>query len=175
MKARSATQKWPKLIGSYETELSELVEVLIAKKFKRLIDVGCAEGYYAVGFALRCPDMNVIAVDPLKEAGRRLQGLSVANGVQGRIGFRRIISARALAKLAGPSVLIVMDCEGAELGLLKPKALSKSEILVEVHDFVLPGMTEELVNRFSATHTCSVISQKGKAESASLQLPGWFG
>ena len=157
------SEKWPKLIGSYEDELSELIERLIAKGFKRLIDVGCAEGFYAVGFALRCPSIQVVAVDPLKEAGQRLKRLGRANGVAGRIAFRRILSARALNNLVGDSTLILMDCEGAEIGLLKPlicKNLHKCEILIEVHDFVMPGMTEEIVSRFRDTHECFVIKQR---------------
>src|SRR5437879_12341816 len=131
------------MIGSYEAELSKLFESLIVKQFSRLIDIGCAEGFYAVGFAIRCPNIHVIAVDALKEAGERLRRLACANGVNGRIEFHRFVSSKSLGRFMDSSTLILMDCEGAELGLLDPRAqekLREAEIVVEVHDFVKPGM-----------------------------------
>jgi hypothetical protein len=43
----------PILFGSYELELHTVIEEAIAKRFERIIDIGCAEGYYAVGLARR--------------------------------------------------------------------------------------------------------------------------
>jgi len=31
------------------------VEAVIAKRYDKILDIGCAEGYYAVGFAMRLP------------------------------------------------------------------------------------------------------------------------
>jgi hypothetical protein len=38
----------PKLIGSYEAELHPIFDRIFRKPYKRVIDIGCAEGYYAV-------------------------------------------------------------------------------------------------------------------------------
>ncbi|HVY70129.1 MAG TPA: hypothetical protein VHH73_09385 [Verrucomicrobiae bacterium] len=163
------SEKWPKLIGSYEDELTPLLEKLVAKRFKLIIDVGCAEGFYAVGFAYSCPGTRVIAVDPLEEAGKRLERLGRANGVADRIKFCRILSPGGLDRMVEDSTLIVMDCEGAELGLLNPASqrnLTKAEVIVEVHDFVRPGLTEELARRFSPTHECQVIQQERRDPKA---------
>jgi hypothetical protein len=56
-----------------------------------------------------------------------------------------------------------MDCEGAEIGLLNPacsKNWENAEILVEVHDFVMAGLTDELIRRFTPTHRCTTIEQQ---------------
>src|SRR5436190_882004 len=40
-----------KLLGSYENELHPFIQQLGANKYTEIIDIGCAEGYYAVGLA----------------------------------------------------------------------------------------------------------------------------
>jgi hypothetical protein len=41
-----------KLLGTYEQELHPVFEEVIAKQPRTIIDIGAAEGYYAVGLAL---------------------------------------------------------------------------------------------------------------------------
>src|SRR6185312_7312344 len=53
----------PKLIGSYEHEISAWIEATVNANYQRILDVGCAEGYYAVGFARRMPQVEVYAFD----------------------------------------------------------------------------------------------------------------
>src|SRR5258708_39673128 len=53
----------PKWIGSYEAELHSVVEQLIAGEYREIVNVGCAEGYYAVGLASRIPKVKVLAFD----------------------------------------------------------------------------------------------------------------
>src|SRR5438094_9802013 len=43
----------PKLLGSYEKELHCTIERLCNTDCSVVVDVGCAEGFYAVGFARR--------------------------------------------------------------------------------------------------------------------------
>ena len=43
----------PKVIGCYERELHPAIENAIRGDYQRIIDIGCAEGYYAVGLAWR--------------------------------------------------------------------------------------------------------------------------
>ena len=53
----------PKLLGCYEEELSASLEELIARGYDRVIDVGCASGYYVVGLAMRMPRAEVFGFD----------------------------------------------------------------------------------------------------------------
>src|ERR1700683_867887 len=41
----------PKLLGSYEAELYPVVDVILQRPYRLVIDVGCGEGYYLVGLA----------------------------------------------------------------------------------------------------------------------------
>ena len=43
------------VLGSTELELRDLIERLIASNYSTIINVGAADGYYAVGFARRSP------------------------------------------------------------------------------------------------------------------------
>jgi hypothetical protein len=43
----------PKLLGSYESELHAALEQLLTEEHETVVDIGCAEGYYAVGLGLR--------------------------------------------------------------------------------------------------------------------------
>jgi hypothetical protein len=55
----------PKIIGSYESELHHTYQDIFqnASRYSDVIDVGCAEGYYAVGVAMKMPNVLVHAFD----------------------------------------------------------------------------------------------------------------
>src|SRR5438445_9468790 len=53
----------PKLLGTYEIELREVVEEIIRRGYKTIINIGAGEGYYGVGLAKRMPDARVICFD----------------------------------------------------------------------------------------------------------------
>src|SRR5215813_4226420 len=44
-----------KLLGCYEHELWDAIELAITRKPSAVINIGCAEGYYAIGLARRLP------------------------------------------------------------------------------------------------------------------------
>jgi hypothetical protein len=46
----------PKLLGCYEAELHGVIACALNTTYDTIIDIGCAEGYYAVGLALHFPD-----------------------------------------------------------------------------------------------------------------------
>jgi hypothetical protein len=45
----------PKMIASYEDELTPWIEEAVAKNYPTIVNVGSADGYYAVGLARRLP------------------------------------------------------------------------------------------------------------------------
>lgn len=53
----------PKILGTYEMELHALIESIVARRPSCIIDIGAAEGFYAVGFATRLPNCMVVAFD----------------------------------------------------------------------------------------------------------------
>ena len=57
--------------------------------------------------------------------------------------------------------LVVCDCEGYELELFNEQAtaaaLSRSDVIIECHDFITAGTTETLKATFAHTHDVSVV------------------
>lgn len=157
----------PKLVGCYERELHEVIENIIRAAPPVVIDVGTAEGYYAVGLALRLPRSRVIGFDLMESARRQLERLAVANGVRDRIDVRGGCDPRALeeALSLGPAV-VICDVEGYEDVLLNPGAvpgLREVPILVELHDTKVPGVTRRVVERFRSTHDVLQVGQSPRA------------
>ena len=57
---------WPKLIGTYEKELNIIIEGVLAKNpqlIDGVVNIGAAEGYYAVGLAQRLKNVYVTAFE----------------------------------------------------------------------------------------------------------------
>jgi hypothetical protein len=124
------------------------------------VNVGAADGYYAVGLALRMPEAGVQAFEV--DEGRRdlCEELARVNGVAERIDLAGACDPEWLAALEG-DCLLVMDCEGCEVSLLGPEQaanLAGSGLIVELHDFIDPRSCRSVVQRFSATHQCERIA-----------------
>ena len=49
-----------KLLGCYEQPLQPYIEEAIASAYPTILNIGCAEGYYAVGMARRMPNTQAV-------------------------------------------------------------------------------------------------------------------
>ncbi len=150
----SITPKW---LGSYEAELHPVVNHIVQRAYSVIIDVGCAEGYYAVGLAVAIPGANVFAFDTDFISRSQVRRLAALNNVEDRLHINSFCSHSDLDKLSGRKTLVVCDIEGFEAQLLDPKAapsLIRNDILVEVHE--APPTSTEVENllkaRFESTH-----------------------
>jgi len=149
----------PYQVGSYELELHPVFERVIGDAPELIVEVGGAEGYYAVGLARRLPWARVVAfeLDPdLRAAATRLARL---NEVQPRIELRGLCTAGELAALgpraAEATTFVLMDCEGAEAELADPQAvpwLRDARLLIELHPTVDPDGAARFEQRFGTTH-----------------------
>jgi hypothetical protein len=160
----------PKLLGTYERELAQVVEVVCAARPDLIVDLGAAEGYYAVGLAVRNPQARVVAFERELAGRAALLKMAVLNGVENRM---RILGECGLPELQAAlttdserTPFLVCDVEGDEDRLLDPIAvpgLNRALILAETHEFVHRGVTQELQQRFEATHKVSCIWQTPRA------------
>ena len=149
------------LVGCYEMELHPAIEQAIAARPQRVINIGCSGGYYAVGFARRLPETNVVAFDIDASAREACVRAAQANGVSARVEVKAACTPRDLQALAGPGTLVFSDCEGYELQLLDPEAvpaLRDTSIIVELHDVWVPNLTPRLLARFARTHDISHVA-----------------
>lgn len=136
----------PKLLGTYEKELGEVLSSCIGSNPTLIINVGAAEGYYTVGLLLRLPAARAIAFEADSVARKILAELAAANSVSDRLEIRDYATEEKLfdALLAKGKKLLIMDVEGAELDLFSPRVqnlLTDSEAIVELH-----GIAKEALN-----------------------------
>jgi hypothetical protein len=146
------------ILGSQELELREVIDDIIAHGYRTILNVGAADGYYAVGLAARLPQARVEAFEALPELHPLIARTAAANGVSGRISVAGTCTPAllrgSLAAAEGPT-LILMDIEGGEIELLDPGAipeLAAADILVETHDAFVADVTTTLIGRFQETH-----------------------
>lgn len=158
----------PKWIGSYECELHEFIEEVIANPPRLIVDIGSAEGCYAVLLAARLPGTRVVSFDYDLLAVRAQRRLAALNHVT-NLEIEKQCDHRRLAGLISSTdgrVLVICDIEGAEMELIDPAkcpALAKADLLVELHEGAgRPGaaMASELGARFGASHSATFISMQ---------------
>jgi hypothetical protein len=165
----------PKVVGTYELELRQAIEAICSARCDRIIDIGAAEGYYAVGLALRNPDGKVIAFEMNASARYYLSKLAERNQVSDRIEIRGRCEPESLAEALDGArrSAVVCDCEGAEDHLLCPdrvEPLRRSFVLVETHDGLvtetgtLEGITDRLCARFERTHEVQIIVNRVRCD-----------
>lgn len=147
-----------KIAGTYEKELHSILSASLRGAFSHVIDIGAAEGYYAVGFARA--GFAVTAFESTLDARILLTELAARNNVH--VDVRGICDVDQLRNAISPSenTLVICDIEGAELDVLKPDlvpALANAWLLVEAHDILQDGITEALRDRFEPSHSVSVI------------------
>jgi SAM-dependent methyltransferase len=145
----------PRLLGVYESELHPHIEALTARGVDCVIDVGCAEGYYAVGLARLLPQAAVYAFDLDPAALGACRRMAEQNGVAERIETSDAFTPETLQRFADRRCLVIMDVEGAEEDLLRPDlapALAGMSLIVETHDLIRPGVRDRVAARFAATH-----------------------
>lgn len=148
---------YPKLLGSYEKELWETMEIIKSTSYSEIIDIGCAEGYYAIGLALKSTNTKIYAYDSAERARELCSEMAELNGVKDKVFIRAGLSPEGLAAFpfSGKN-LIICDCEGYEKVLFNSSNISKlqkSDILIETHDMIDMEISRYLKKLFSPTHT----------------------
>ncbi len=149
-----------KLLGIYEQELHAVVADAIAQSPERIVIVGSAEGYYAVGLGRAIPSAKITAFDIDPWARARSSELARINGIADRLETRSFCGPRDLLELRGIRSLVVSDCEGFEYRLFTPEviaALGKSSVIIETHPFVTGDDNAALLRAFAPTHSVHTI------------------
>jgi hypothetical protein len=164
----------PKIVGSYEAQLHNILEKIINTPYSDIVDVGCAEGYYAVGFAYKMPKTIVHAFDINEKDLLFCRQMAELNNIR-NITFSKLCSPETLVNFNFNSRgLVFCDCEGYELELFSSQVVQtlankNVDVLVELHEVIKPGITSELLLRFKETHDITVLS------TTSPRNLGWDG
>jgi len=150
----------PKLLGSYEREIQPLLERICSTEYSEIVDIGCAEGYYAVGLAMRIKTATVFAFDTDKEAIRLCNAMAKINNVARRIVTGSFCDNARLHSIPFTKRgLIISDCEGYERELFTKESASvfaHLDLLIEIHDFLDIGISSHIRGVFEASHKIEV-------------------
>ena len=145
----------PKIIGSYESELHSIIQEIIKTGYTEIWDVGCAEGYYAVGLALSMPNTKITAFDIELDARKNCFELAKLNFVEERVLIREKCDAFLINNFNFENGLILSDCEGYELELFENVNLVNKNLdfLIEIHEWPLDRNVEKrMIEKFASTH-----------------------
>ncbi len=160
----------PKLLGSYESELHPALEGLLENGYSAIIDIGCAEGYYAVGLGLRCAHADIYAFDINPHARKLCDDVAKFNGLDGRVHIGGFCDQVALKSIPlGRKGLIISDCEGYEGVLFTSEIaehLAMHDLIVETHDFIDIDISSRLREVFAKTHQVRAIKSTDDIEKA---------
>ncbi len=158
-------------IGSYEAECAPVLSAAVnERRYQRVVNIGCAWGYYAVGLARLLTQASVIGFESDPVARGWAERVAAANGVADRVSLLGTCTHDGLQTALEPTErgLLVVDCEGGELTLLEGdtvRILAHWDLLVECHDFIDPAITTRLIERFAASHQVEKIAKTFKAPS----------
>lgn len=154
-----------KILGTYEKELIPTLEKIKDTNPALILNIGGAEGFYAVGCTTKWPGSRAIVYEALSEGRRLIELNSRMNGVSDLVEIRGICDQIELKSLLlqQPADVMIMDVEGAELALLSNEvveALEHSILLIESHDFCQPDCINILLSKFKSSHDIEVIRSR---------------
>ena len=127
----------PKLLGTYEAEIIPTINSLKKNKYSKIINIGAAEGYYAIGFSLIFPDTNIVAYEINKETKEFLDKMIKFNKKESQITTSENLCYEDFNKISSElRLLIFSDCEGYEHELFNNDIIKKfinSDLILEMH------------------------------------------
>ena len=133
----------PSLLGTYEHELHDIIRTVTQRKYDLVIDIGSAEGYYAVGLA-RALQIKVLAYDPEPTERKFCQQAVRLNDVESLVELRNLFYASDIRQFRDMRVLCVCDCEGFETEIFNATTIQdvgKWDLLIELHGDALHKLT----------------------------------
>ncbi len=160
----------PKLLGSYEREIHPVIKKICKTKYSQILEIGCAEGYYAVGFALNIPNAKVYAYDTEKEAREKCNQMVRLNKVEKNVEIKSTLTPDELKNFSfSKKSLVMCDCEGCEKVLFSKKTLTnlrKTDLLIELHDNVDINISTHITELFKKTHRQVIFKSVDDIEKA---------
>lgn len=163
----------PRLLGTYEAELHPELLKFVDEGIDTVVDIGCAEGYYAVGLARLMPEATVYAFDTNPRAREACLGLAQKNQVEARVVIEGTFTGEMFERFVGGRTLVMIDAEGFEEELMKPElwpALRSLNIIMETHPGLHPGIEATMRARFEPSHDIVRLATGPR----SADLPPWL-
>ncbi len=140
--------------------MTNIFNLILSRKYTEIYDIGCAEGYYAVGLALKSTSSRITAFDIDQGALNSCIKLAEFNNVKNRVEVKRFCSSDDINNFNFLDGLIISDCEGYELELFSNVDIEKKKLdyLIEIHEWPLNvNLAQKVYNIFEKTHHINII------------------
>jgi hypothetical protein len=162
----------PKLLGTYEKDLYPIIDKHIVQKCDIVIDIGAAEGYYAIGLAKMPSIEKVIAFEAVESSREMLKEMAVLNEVMDKLVINGSCHPNLLSDVLhqyhAKNIFLIIDVEGYERILLDPVSnplLKGLPILLEIHDYIYSDISAIIKSRFENSHYIQVIHETKREKS----------
>ena len=155
LRLRVEYSELPKFLGTYEFMLSPFILQLTRRRYDVILNIGCAEGYYAAGFARLMPSVKVEAFDTDSVQRLRCRANIELNALSDRITLFDRFEGERFNSFSEQRTLVVCDIEGGEIELIRPdrwRGLASMDLLIELHEDHIPDILGLFKERFHHTH-----------------------
>ena len=179
----SAADRGAMILGLYESEVLAAL-VLACDGQRTLIDVGAADGYYAVGAVHSGLVPAAVCFEMTPQGQEVIRANALRNAVSDRItilgeateSFLDDIPAHLWTE-GSPSVFI-FDIEGAEFSLLTQEVLRRlrqSHVILELHEFTATDSScaRDLIRNAEAEFDVAIVGTKTRDPSSRPELTAW--
>lgn len=165
----------PKILGEYEKDILEYIKYFLNdNKSVTFIDIGAADGYYAVGLA-RLKEINRVLAFETDSLGQKvIFENAILNNVSNKISIYGQASESIISLLEdlGETILFLIDIEGGEYELLTLSLLDKfkrNTFIIELHPWLVRDgdiKTQELMSNANRFFNISFLSRKNYTTSS---------
>lgn len=162
----------PKFLGTYKSALHPYLHRIIDTAYDQVLNIGCAEGYYAVGIATAIPRSLVKAFDIDSVQRQRCKDNVILNGLADRVKIEKAFNGELFNSFIKERVLVICDIEGHETALLDPAkydGLKHLDMIVELHEHPRVDIVELFRERFSFSHEITYVPRQLLADLAPIE------
>ncbi len=171
-----------KVLGIYEFEIAPYFSDLLSNnKYDYFIDIGAAEGLYAMVF-----DRAINASGHPASIYAFEQDYCTRALLRKRIEDNNATNVKILDEFSVATLnkidlekrgFILSDCEGFEAEIFTDANLSKfvkCDLIIETHDNFAPNATQKVIDVLSKTHNVTRVDQQALSDGLDLITDDWF-
>lgn len=171
------------LLGEYEKQVIDYVQTL-PTKYSVFIDVGAADGIYAVGFLKNGRFETTYCFESIESSRNSILTNAIANAVESRIRILETATANFLKNLVNnysvelSKAFVLIDIEGGEYDLLSLdnlQMLKESTVIVEIHQDVndYAAKYEKLLKIASDIFDVQTLTRSCNPRTEFLEIKEW--
>ena len=165
-------------LGLYEKEILNLLTDFDEDQFSAFIDIGAADGYYAIGMLKSAKVKKSICFEQSEKGRMAIQENWKRNGFPGSLeifGEANLETIHRLQEADISNAFVLIDIEGYEFNLLQPEVLQKFKscvLVIEIHNWVDDFFEKykALLNEASQLFDISIVERVDRPISSLKEL-----